>query len=311
MNGVNENNLIRLGPAEGSQTTPFGVKIAYANWKSERSGEEYSTPRCTFSAAHWRDIGSEQHGHFIPLSGLVASATIQAMLQSLAHAHDSTLQKKESRTYEIVAARGRCVEVRSLDYPFLPWKELAAYLLGSGKPCEDFHVASGNTIFASLKVAAQTEIEGTVSHFESDVVPNRWTRPPTVGELAALADTDDGDNDPTRGFSKFINGIMDGETTRPAAPAAFARKDRKPLKGAQASVMKAMKVEAPSGAIATEKLVLAAVKLMPARKDTRGVDRRKDYAGRAVDQLVEKGYLYVHGADQSQVSLTACEEVAE
>lgn len=188
---------------------------------------------------------------------------------------------------DVVLTKGRCIHVRRKSGLFPSFGELAVDLLGFNNPCDEFYV-KGLDLYARLKTVAQVCADNSAG-VTDDV----------FGEFG-VKEAANGIS--TQGFSQFV-----GTTNAEQAPTrgkGGGRKKNKVPEGAATTVMKAMKLAAPHGAIETEKLIAESVKLMPARKDTRGQDRRKDYAARAIEKLVELELLFVHGAEQHQVSLS-------
>lgn len=190
--------------------------------------------------------------------------------------------------------------------PLPTWAQLAPDLLGIGKPLEDFRLYA-NHVFLVFKTEAQTKAD-TVAHsgdveFSNALRGTNHVFDPNVAHgPQSVLDINTG-----KGYdlNKFLYDLADGRLA-PVAVESGAPPQRKPeVRGVARLVLDEMQTIAPNGkAIDLEKLKTAAVKKMPKKLDGRGHDRRRDHAGRAIDQLVEKELLFVHD-DGDKVSLTA------
>jgi hypothetical protein len=235
---------------------------------------------CKFERKDWDQVGATHPKFkvFVPLMGLVSNGCVEDFFDQLGQVFDS---RGKPRVVEIVEARGRCVKVSTHDWNLPAWRDMAEFLMGTGRPCEDFLVTNHNTLYARLKTAAAYEAEQHVKDLGG-----------LVWEFRS-------------GFVGFMSGV-DAVPAAVAAPASAAGRRKKKVPGGAATVvLKTMEGLSPVGAIDTEKLIAETVKHMPATRDKRGQDRRKDYAARAVAKLTELGFLHVHGDEQEQISLTA------
>lgn len=196
------------------------------------------------------------------------------------------------RSVKIVGHEGRHVSVRRKDgSSFPPWLQLCGELLGNSRPCEMFSVdKTGFLLTATLKTTAQEEADDTARELDHQHALNH------PGEKA---------------FSHPIPPTSNEARPQTAREIRVARKKGKTLSGTRALVVTVMQEVAPTSPIKIEDLVEHVVTRMPLTKDVRGLDRREEYAGKAVNRLVHQGWLFVHGDDQEKVGLLRVTEVAE
>lgn len=196
----------------------------------------------------------------------VAPATLEKFL---------TLAKgPDNAPLEIVQQKGRCLRVRRKDWlGFTDWHEWSSVFLGNGNPCEEFRV-DGCSVIARLKTAEQSAADDV--GFDVDEAH---------GEL------------PT--YWPFL---AEGQR---ASRAPRADRKAKPISGAPAIVLGVIKELAPTGVVTVDAVIESAIPRLPNKPDSRGQDRRRDYARRAITKLIETKEISARG--EGDISLTAAE----
>jgi hypothetical protein len=196
---------------------------------------------------------------------------------------------------------GRSIEVRlSNGGRFPPDSVMMWDLMGTRAPCDGFGCSNDRkTLSATLKIV--TQVWADEQAYAIDYRPKHPNFPKGFGMV------------PHASLPSFFGEFKGSDTPQTVAQkAAEKKKNGKPIPAGTATiVMRTMNQEMPHGVIDVTVLKTKTLKHMTPTLDVRGADRNPGYVRDAIKKLIELEWLYPHGAENEQISLTALVEEAD
>jgi hypothetical protein len=208
---------------------------------------------------------------------------------------------------EVVAKKGRCIEVKFPRGLQMTKLDIVDALLGNGNPCDEFNMRDGK-MYARLKIIPQLwmDIAARAIDEQRDTpeAPN-----PMLGEFGPNRSSD---------TFHFFEPIFD-KAAQPAPALSRGETQKKgnakklPEGVAVPHIMRTMEMDAPNGTIDLERLIAKTKEKMAPMPDSRGDDRRRKNIKDGIDKLLSREFLFAHGEEQTDISLSrlVVEEVGE
>jgi hypothetical protein len=181
---------------------------------------------------------------------------------------------------KILETEGRCIRVHVTGFS-LSWHHLAEDLIGPFGPCVEFRV-QGNFINARLKTDTQRAADDLA--FDIDEAHGRQIVTMPLFDSESLP--------------------AEPRTARQRGQARGKKPARQVPEGLASGIMKTMKRHCAAGSIDIGEIVQRVKDSIPKKLDSEGKDRRARNIRLAIDKLVSQQFLFLHGEDQDEVSLS-------